>query len=212
MVGPRDKGSARLTDGLLGVKLEPYVHTVSAGLLPDCPLLSLPRASAAASAASSAEAFAAARRASRSRAAAPWRNRQDIRPGLGSRNHAARSETPRPGAAAPKAWRSDLTIALVVHKVGCCQKLYALANRQHEQDKNAATSSPAMQNAEQNTLRAAHLQRPHAAQGSLSRQSRSAPPAHPSLPGHWPPAQFQVMSYSWPKDNAVKDQGSSALE
>ena len=62
---------ARLTDGLLGVKLEPYVHALSAGLLPDCPLLSLPRASAAASAASSAEAFAAARRASRSRAAAP---------------------------------------------------------------------------------------------------------------------------------------------
>ena len=87
----RDRGLAHLTDGLLGVKLEPYVHTLSAGLLPDCPLLSLPRASAAASAASSADAFAAARRASRSRAAAPESQRHKSGPtaGLMFRLHAS---------------------------------------------------------------------------------------------------------------------------
>ena len=76
VANPANPG-ARLTDGLLGVKLEPYVHTLSAGLLPDWALVSLARNSAAASAACSAAAFAAARRASRSRAAANRRKRHN---------------------------------------------------------------------------------------------------------------------------------------
>lgn len=203
-LGVRDQELARLTDGLLGVKLEPYVHMLSAGLLPDCPLLSLPRASAAASAASSAEAFAAARRASRSRAATPWRERQDIRPGLRVYGVRCAQQNASPGCCSSKGGRSDLAFAHTGPGKGCCRDCTRW--RTNSMNKADMRRPLALQCRANNC--AANLQRPRAAPGWLSRQSRSAPPARPCAPAHWPPAPIQIKRHTdGARINAVMHQG-----